>query len=143
MIACVRCDGGGGGIARRERRIELRLRACCRPATSVFCRASVTSALRNCARPVVEIRLLDRIVEIDQQGARLHVLPGFEMDGGDDAGDLRGDVDALIGAQRADRGELRRPLLGVAGCAQTEVGFGAKAAEMKPLTMFGLMTNWK
>ena len=31
----------------------------------------------------------------------------------------------------------------LASSTDTAVGFGAKAALMKPLTMLGLMTNWK
>jgi hypothetical protein len=57
------------------------------------------------------IRLLDRIVNLDERRAGCDVVARFEMDGADDAGDLRRDVDALKGAQTADGGHLRRPLL--------------------------------
>ena len=69
--------------------------------------------------------------------------PEFEMDRRHDARDLGRDEDALIGAQRADRGQFGGHCSIFAASADTVVGFGAKAAVMKPLTITGLMTNWK
>ena len=64
----------------------------------------------------LEVGLLGRIVDFDEQGPLLNVLRGFELDGAHDAADLRGDLDALRGAQRADGGERRRPGLGFGLC---------------------------
>ena len=102
--------GGGRAVARREGRIKGGLRGVAashqRPLPG-----EVRIGVAQLRLPVQEVGLLDRIVDVDQQVAFLHVLPRFEMDRRDHAGDLRGDEDALIGAQRADCGELRRPLL--------------------------------
>ena len=81
------------------------------PATSVFCRASVASAFLSWARPLARSACSTESSILIRRSPALTSPPEFEMDGGDDAGHLRRDDDALIGAQRADRGQLRRPLL--------------------------------
>ena len=62
-------------------------------------------------KPVGEVGLLDRIVDIDERRAHFDVVARLEMFRGHHAGRLRRDDDALIGAQRADRRQLRRPFL--------------------------------
>ena len=60
---------------------------------------------------VGEVRLLDRIVDIDERRAGRDVVARLEMDRGHNAGRLRRDGDALKRAQRADRRQLRGPFL--------------------------------
>ena len=52
----------------------------------------------------------------------------MEVNGRDDARNLRRDVDTLERVNRADGRQLRRPSFMRASSADTAVGFGAKAA---------------
>ena len=99
-----------GRVAGRERRVEGRLRGIALGDERLLPRQRRLGVLQL-RKAVGEVVLLDRIVEIDEKVAGLDVAPGIEMDRRHDARDLGRDENALIGAQRADRGQFGAPLL--------------------------------
>ncbi len=100
----------GGAVAGGERGVELRLR---RRVAAHELALALEAEFGVAKRRLVglEVRLLDAVVDLDQRRALLHVLAGLEIDRDDDAADLRRDVDALRGAERADGGRARQPFL--------------------------------
>ena len=58
---------------------------------------------------VLEVRPLDRVVELHQDLALANLLVGLELDLAYDAGDLEGELDAVGGLGRADGADARRP----------------------------------
>ena len=90
-----------------------------------------------------EIGLLDRYVELDELGADRHILAALESEPGDDAGDLRGDLDALRGDERADGRQPLDPFLGFRGLGRDR-GYRRRPCELRnSLIIFGLKTSWK
>ena len=105
-------DGRGGGIARGERGVDGRLRGVALD-DQRFLAGERRVRVLELGEAVREVRLLDRIVDVDEQRAGFDVFARLEMLGGDHSRRLRRDDDALIGAQRADRRQFRRPFLGL------------------------------
>ena len=103
-------NGRGGGVARGERRVDGRLGGVALDDERLLARERRLGVLQL-REAVGEVGLLDRIVDVDEERAGFDVVARFEMYGRHDAGRLRRDDDALIGAQCADRRQFGRPFL--------------------------------
>ncbi len=103
-------DAGGRRVARGLRLVHRRPRGIAAGDQFLLPRQGEIGVLHLCLAGQ-EIRLFGGIVDLEQRRALGDLLGGVEVDRAHDAADLRCDIDALNGPERADRGNLRNPAI--------------------------------
>ena len=133
---------GGGGIALGDGLIEHRLRDGA-GLDQLHLALVVEIGLVERRLVVGEIGFLDGRVELDQLLALLDVLAAVEEIVGDHAAELRRDVDAFDGDQRADGAQPVDPALPILAISAVTVAGGGTIFDMKSAIIFGLKTRLK
>ena len=104
-------DGRGSRVARRQRLSRPSTAACCRPATSIFCRVSVASAFLSWASPLARSACSTELSMLIRRSPALTSPPDSKWMAEMTPAACGAIDDPLIGAQRPDRRQLRRPFL--------------------------------